>query len=201
MLSDKLKEMIRLNLSKEEAFTYGEKPSLDLVLANREKRVKIQDELCTQYPKKVIIAYKCNIPGEVKNNEVIQYIFNAGREMLMESFKQYNWSYLYQEEFNEITGPELFIVVSEENVFEVKKVMIEIEQNSTLGRLLDVDVLYVSDAGVRSISRTELGFEERKCLLCEHSAKECGRARVHSIEHLHEKMRECLVERGVYFNE
>ena len=51
------------------------------------------------------------------------------------------------------------------------------------------------------ISRNDLGFPERKCLLCDNPACQCGRSRKHSIEELRKKIYDIIweeqLQRGV----
>ena len=61
--------------------------------------------------------------------------------------------------------------------------MIALEETK-IGRLYDIDVLEKENT---KISRKDLGFPERKCLLCNNPACQCGRSRKHSIEELRKK--------------
>ena len=62
--------------------------------------------------------------------------------------------------------------------------MIALEETK-IGRLYDIDVLEKENT---KISRKDLGFPERKCLLCDNPACQCGRSRKHSIEELRKKI-------------
>ena len=87
-------------------------------------------------------------------------------------------------------GPEAFLNVNAD-AFAVKKVTVFIEENHELGRLFDFDVFTKTG---EQISRTELDFPERKCLLCNNNAKVCGRSRRHSTEELLNKIYELIDE-------
>lgn len=54
----------------------------------------------------------------------------------------------------------------------------KIEDTYPLGRFVDIDVY--DSITKRSISRIELGNEERKCYLCDNKAHICVRSRTHS---------------------
>ena len=59
--------------------------------------------------------------------------------------------------------------------------MVQIEEDSDFGRLLDIDVL---DKNGQKISRTAVGREQRKCFLCGETAAACSRSRKHSWKEL-----------------
>ena len=80
----------------------------------------------------------------------------------------------------EMLGAEGYIVIGGMAAEAVKSKAITIENGSEAGRLLDIDVLTMKGG----ISRTKLGFEQRKCLLCDKPAKECARSQRHSMEEL-----------------
>ncbi|MFC6604239.1 citrate lyase holo-[acyl-carrier protein] synthase [Ectobacillus funiculus] len=60
-----------------------------------------------------------------------------------------------------------------------------IEEKNKVGRLFDFDVFTNK---MEQISRSQLGLNERMCLVCNDSAKVCGRSRKHSTEELLEKL-------------
>ena len=67
--------------------------------------------------------------------------------------------------------------------------MIELEEKSLGGRLLDIDIY---DRDFRQISRSSLGLSERKCIICEDIARTCIKEERHSLDELKEKVREIL---------
>src|SRR5699024_288715 len=72
---------------------------------------------------------------------------------------------------------------------EAKKKALELEKNHPLGRIFDIDV-YIE--GGRSIGRSELGLESRKCLLCGGEARLCIREQKHSLEETLEKVNKLI---------
>jgi len=172
-------------------FLEGSQPSLEEVLQTRENRVRFQETLAVRYLPDIVISFKLNIPGPVKNNESIGKIFAVGRADLLEALAAMKWDILYEKEMNLKTGPELFLVVKA-SLHEVKRAMIGLEEGKALGRLYDLDVFMAENDGIRTISREELNHPERKCLICGKSAKECGRNRTHEIIEMHEKIMEIM---------
>lgn len=98
-----------------------------------------------------------------------------------------------------IEGTVLYISVSEESK-NLKRIAIDIEEKHILGRCLDIDVY---DLDGRVISRQELGYEARKCYLCENYAHNCVRARIHSeqqiIAYIQEKYKKYIEDRKLLY--
>ena len=172
-------------------FSEGSQPSLEEVLQTRENRVRFQETLAEKYSPDTVISFKLNIPGPVKHNDSIEKIFSVGRADILEVLTGMTCGILYEKEMNLNTGPELFLVVKA-SLHEVKNAMIGLEEEKALGRLYDLDVFIAEGNEIRTMSREELGFSERKCLVCGKSAKECGRNRTHEINEMHDKIMEIM---------
>ncbi|MGT2667185.1 citrate lyase holo-[acyl-carrier protein] synthase [Streptococcus rifensis] len=168
-------------------FETGQAVTLQDVLHARESRVQLQNKLLDQFEGNTLINYKCNIPGPIKNNSSIRTLFQEGLDEIAQTIIAENIQVIEQKVINWKTGLESFIVVPL-SPKEVKKLMVAIELESPLGRLYDIDVIYREQDSklgqLQSVSRTELGFPERSCLICEQPAKACGRNRTHSVEEM-----------------
>ncbi|MDR3253947.1 MAG: citrate lyase holo-[acyl-carrier protein] synthase [Synergistaceae bacterium] len=70
----------------------------------------------------------------------------------------------------------------EPDVKNVKKISAEIERRETWGRALDIDVV----TGRGPLSRSSVGLEPRRCLLCSEDAKICARMGRHRMDDLRE---------------
>ncbi len=162
----------------------GTRPALDEVLKNRENRSRFQKALAVKNPGKTVIAFKLNIPGPVKKNEAIMKIFRIGLTDLKEILQNETISVLYEKIVDLSTGPEAYLV-ADERILKVKRLMLSLENESILGRLYDLDVFSFEGEDIITLSRTDLGQEERQCLICNKPAKECGRNRTHSVEAMH----------------
>ena len=77
----------------------------------------------------------------------------------------------------------------------LKGQMMTFETEYPLGRLLDLDVVFLKEGKLTGISRQDLGAAPRKCLLCGQEAKACGRSRRHSVAELQEHIT-TLIERN-----
>lgn len=177
-----------LSLSKQQIkrlFTVGNSPSLEQVLAARERRVKQQETLVLNNQDKTILVVKSNIPGPIKNNQYLKKIGEWGQQKVEQEF---NTSPVLINDDD--CGYETFFVI-DQSYSEVKERMMGIEDNYPLGRLLDGDVFYYFENNVQSVSRAYV----RQCFVCQRDAKSCGSQRTHSISKLQEKVQElCLLQ-------
>ena len=152
----------------------GTEVILQEMLACREERQRMQDELLTKYGRP-LISFSMNIPGPVKTNEDIRAGFEAGRTALLEALAGAGIRPLCLREKHAPTGDELLLVPdgTDEGPL-LKELTTGIEETHPLGRLFDMDVLTVDG---RKLSRPVF----RKCLICGMQAQDCARARRHSV--------------------
>lgn len=151
--------------------------SLKEILDAREQRSQKQQQLLAQY-KKPLICFTMNIPGPEKLNRDVSIGFSVGSWLLRDSLS--GRGILYKEISRKPTGCEAYYVV-ELPAKALKKIAIDIEDISPIGRLFDIDVI---DTDGTKLSREDLGLPRRKCLLCEGDAALCARSRAHSLEEL-----------------
>jgi len=163
--------------------------TLEQMLEARDRRAERQKELIAEY-NLPLISLTVNMPGPYKSLPVCSEIFRAGLSELFVRLKgngekgESEKPVIYQEAMELLTGPEAFVVVDADSN-SLKELVIEIENLHPLGRLLDFDVI---DRNGRSVSRDDLGYPRRKCLLCEQDAHACARSRAHSLDDLMAKI-------------
>lgn len=163
----------------------GQQVSLFEMLAARENRVKIQSELLQQQSSSSLLCATMNIPGPVKMNEIIEDVFQEMREVIQQKVKD---AQIYQSIYLPLkTGPEYYLLTNL-NPMELKRRMVEIEETHPCGRIFDLDVAGVISGEVKNFSRRELNLLPRRCLLCDQSAKECGRTRRHDLLELQQEI-------------
>lgn len=162
----------------------GEPVTGEEILDQREMRGNLLAELTGQYPKETLVSFKLNIPGPIKNNDLISRIFDGGVEKIREVLDNPVVCALT----NDKTGPELILRVSEE-ARTVKTKLIRLEEATPIARLYDIDVLFIGTA----VSRKNLGQQERTCLICSRPAKLCARSAAHSLAELQQKMEELIL--------
>ncbi|MDU4715387.1 MAG: citrate lyase holo-[acyl-carrier protein] synthase [Anaerococcus sp.] len=161
-------------IEKYKYFTDENIPSLEEVLENRENRIEKIRSLQKSYTNKPILGFKLNIPGSQKTNDAIIKIFKIGLNDIKLNLDKDN--ILYEKSYKLNTGPECFMVVDNDEI-DLKKKMVNIEDNRYFGRLYDIDINYNG----KNIDRKIVGENSRKCFLCNNYAKVCARSRKHSV--------------------
>ncbi|RRG17778.1 citrate lyase holo-[acyl-carrier protein] synthase [Weissella viridescens] len=157
-------------------FENGSEVTLDQILLNKEWRAHKQTQLMTRVPEASLVSIKMNIPGAMKQSPAILAMFQRGLKTLEHMYGQ---SIIDETiDFDRPTGPEAFMVLNQ-SLHDAKINGIRFEQTDSLGRIFDVDVMAASDDG-QQLSRTELGFDTRKCFVCGEDAKICARSQQHS---------------------
>lgn len=147
--------------------------SAEDLLLEREQRVDFIDKLLYKYNRPVMFI-RVNYPGLNKSNPVTEKIMQCIDIIASDKFKDKILMKLIK-----ITaeGPTITMVLEEESV-EVKKTAIQIEDEHTLGRCVDMDVY--NPKTLQGMSRVDFDIGPRKCFLCEDTAHNCVRSRKHS---------------------
>ncbi len=159
------------------------------ILDSKERRVMRQRSMISDEDKS-LISFTLNIAGHVKCNPIIEKCFIEGIRLIENQLKRRNIKIIKQMKWIERTGCEAMFAVDFEAI-EVKHIMISIEEGSTLGRIFDIDV--ISKNG-HIISRSELGISSRRCLVCDHPAKECIRSQRHELHDIEGKINSIINE-------
>lgn len=163
--------------------------NLNEILIGREKRAQMQRKLISIY-KTSLVCFTLNIPGADKISPLFKKVHETGIELLQEEIKKRGMKIVYKQFGESAAGPEAFFCIDEDPI-EIKKVTVSIEENHKLGRLFDFDVFDKND---RHLDRVQLGFPERKCLICDEKAVICSRSRRHSVKELLEKTYQMINE-------
>lgn len=164
---------------KHELWTSGNCVSLEEILNARENRVKIQQKMLQKAPT-CLLSFTLNIPGPVKVFPYTKWAYEVGSSIISKGVSLLNGDVLEQFEAKNETGWEGFFALNLPPE-EIKTYFLEQEEHHPLGRLFDFDVLRTDGS---KLSRQELGFPERTCLLCGNPAFLCGRSRTHSAQEL-----------------
>ncbi len=152
--------------------------TLEQILQGRDDRYALQTSLIEKY-QSPLVSCTMNIPGPVKNSELIQASFDKA----MDAFIARNQGVLKEvAQQQKETGPErYFIVLGGTNLYALKRRLAFFEQVYPIGRWLDLDL---KDSDGIAITRKDIALEQRRCLLCHRPAKECARSERHSLEDL-----------------
>jgi len=155
------------------------KDAINRILESREQRAERQRCLVELY-KSSLISFTLNIPGFEKDHYIYRKVFEEGMNALKELLANSECTPLYIDANYKSTGSEGFICVDMDPV-KLKELVIHLEDTHDLGRIFDIDVF---DRLWTGISRKDLGYSERKCLLCDSTATVCRREAKHSLEEL-----------------
>lgn len=165
--------------------------TLEQLLQSRDNRAKHQKDLLGKNPGRSLLCLTVQLPGTEKRNATSLKIAWAGVEAIREAF-----SPEYEELRDLETGYEGYFLVSLPAP-DAKRLACRIEDTHPLGRLMDIDVLtkqaeedYFSSTGC--ISRSDIGLEPRKCLLCGNEVRYCMRAKTHTTEELLARIEEMV---------
>lgn len=150
--------------------------SLKEVLDARERRQSKRLKLLNKYGG-LLINFQLNIPGNEKDKLLYKITMIDGHKRLLVLLKKNR--ILVQHERIEFfpTGPES-IIMTHHDPKVLKRKMVEFEEIHPLGRLFDLDVF---DHDGKQLSRSDLNLPERRCYVCDDSAKACARSKRHDI--------------------
>lgn len=162
----------------------GRKVKLEEMLLARDRRQDIQQQLIEVYHLPVI-SFTLNIVGPVKVFPLARQTFYEGVRLIESQCRAWNIPVIHTRTLREHTGYEQFWAVKGE-IRSIKEILCLLEDSVELGRLFDIDI--IQPEGTK-ISRTDLGFSGRKCLICNQDAFVCSRSRAHPVEEL--LIREC----------
>ena len=163
--------------------------AMNRMLEAKEKRYYKIKSLTEKYEAPVL-SFMLNIPGEDKNFKEAVDFHKKYIEKIKKLLKENKIKILFEEYENLITGMEYIGVLGGDGR-EIKKLMMEVEEESDGGRLLDLDIY---DKDFSQISRSSLGLPERKCIICGDTARSCIKEERHKQEELEEKVREIIRE-------
>lgn len=173
--------------------TGGQEIGLNAVLETREWRQNYQESLEMQFPNEIIIGVKLNIPGPIKTSTYLKKMFLDGWKELLEQLQTARHELFFLRLFlDKQTGPEGMLVVTGK-INQVKQLTILFESNFLFGRLFDADVMSQNDNEYQ-LSRTQLGFESRKCLVCERNAKLCAKEQRHTLDEIYQAIQKLVDE-------
>lgn len=155
--------------------------SLGQLLVAREQRASCQSAALARFGKPLVSATVV-MPGPVKDGWLPRRALEIALQELDALASARGWLVVWREVRWHNTGPEA-IYVLDVDPSQLKRATVEIENHHPLGRLWDLDVVV---EGKGALSRKDLGFPVRRCLVCELPSHECGRSRRHPLAELRE---------------
>lgn len=145
---------------------------MNRILEDREKRFLKVLSLYEKFNLPILVG-KINYPGNNKNTLEAIFAFNVLYSLLIEKFKKF---IIFSEIDEGFDGKSIIIVLNLDKI-KAKKMAVEIEENHQLGRIFDIDVY----EGEKSVSRKDLGLNERRCVVCSDDARVCAREGRHTV--------------------
>lgn len=160
--------------------------TLNEVLAARDERAARQKKILADF-RTAVISLTIVSPGEIKRTDDSKFIADVADEFITKTFGEKIATKIITDK---PTGYEIIYAV-DLDPFQVKKITAAFENEHPLGRLMDIDVI---GADGKSVSRSEIGMENRLCLLCGKPSAYCVKARSHTITQLQEKIKNMIAE-------
>ena len=157
----------------------GAAVGLEQMLAAREQRAARQAAALARFCKPLVSATVV-MPGAVKDGRLPRRVLSEALYELETLCGTRGWRILAGEVLWRKTGPEALYVIDAEGRA-LKFAILDLEEQHPIGRLWDLDVIAPA---LGLLSRQQLGFPARRCLLCEEPAHGCARSRRHSTEEL-----------------
>ena len=165
---------------------------LPMMLEAREKRVQRQDELLRDCS--CLVCFTMNIAGPYKISPCIERAFAEGMIKITHLLQQNGINAEKSIRITEKTGVEGYIAL-QQNPLDIKRLMVQIEDNFVLGRLFDIDVIKPNG---EKVSRADIGMNGRNCMICGSEGSACARSRRHSVEELQNHFIKTICD---YFND
>ncbi|MDO4267370.1 MAG: citrate lyase holo-[acyl-carrier protein] synthase [Eubacteriales bacterium] len=163
--------------------------SLPEMLDARERRLMLQTSLISHF-QTTIVCLTLNIPGPVKVLPGVPQAYEAACRQIEQLLQAHDIPILQKTEQKEKTGWEAFYP-ADTAPETAKRLMVSLEEQSRFGRLLDIDVLRTDGS---KVSREEIGFPPRTCLLCREPAHVCSRSRRHTVAELTAEVERILAD-------
>lgn len=158
----------------------GRTTTLEQMLTARSNRAERQKKLLGQESNQCLVCLTLNIPGPIKNSYEWQDVFLILVKEIEHTFSEEEMGTKVLR--HEWTGSEYYLKLNVAQK-EAKQKMVVIEEEHPLGRLADIDVLTFTE-NIQPLTRENLGYPKRKCLLCTEEAKVCGRSRTHTVKEM-----------------
>ncbi|MFB9144761.1 citrate lyase holo-[acyl-carrier protein] synthase [Vibrio artabrorum] len=124
-----------------------------------------------------LISFTVNMMGNVKVNEATSRVFLQGCLAIDNWCNSTPLNIIKKQQFHHKAGFHYLVGLNHHSSDDIKQAMVNLENSLPLGRLMDIDV--IAEDG-KPLSRTKLGFDRRKCIVCDNSAKACARSQAHT---------------------
>ena len=151
---------------------------MNMLLAREERREKIS-QLLKEYS--VIVSLKTNVPGKNKNLIECKRVLHVIDKHLIDILPFHRATKIQSDD-----GNYKLYLLNHVDEIEIKKLTIQLEETHPLGRYIDIDVYTPSG----TISRRDLGFQGRNCMICDNDAFICMGKNAHTVDEILNQLRE-----------
>lgn len=171
----------------EDHVTAYQEATLPDVLTAREKRVEHQKQMLARHGM-TLICFTLNIAGPVKVDEETRFAFFHGASRLRDALRLSGIRVAEEADHTSVAGHEIMLAVTGDPL-QIKRLCTGIEETDLMGRLYDMDVLRPDGS---KVSRGEIGYAERCCIVCGSAGRGCASRRIHSAEQVRQKESEII---------
>ncbi|WP_245581279.1 citrate lyase holo-[acyl-carrier protein] synthase [Propionicicella superfundia] len=148
--------------------------AVEQIVAARDRRKTARRRMIADHGLPVVCLTLVS-PGPVKWWSWTERVFGVAEAELRRAFGDRGWMVREWEDQRPTTGPEAQIAVNA-SPWEIKRVLLKLEDTHLLGRLWDMDVI-TTDGLV--LDRAKIGIRPRRCLVCTTDADTCTRTDAH----------------------
>ena len=141
-------------------------------------------ELLSRYPDKTLLCMTVIMPGTIKRNTDSLTVAASAMKALRELTPRVK----IVQELDLETGYEAYALTDIDEL-SAKEMACDIEENTPLGRLFDIDI--IDKQGV-PISRESIGRPPRRCIVCENEARYCMRNHSHTQQEIQERIKQLI---------
>mgnify|MGYP000665835370 CR=1 FL=1 len=150
--------------------------TLDELLASRDARHALQQQLLAEHPGHTLVCTTVVVPGSVKRNHQSLVVAHAAVKELIRNYELgvrndelgvKSDECLIERDLE--TGYEAYLITPMP-LPEAKRIAVNIEDTHPLGRLFDIDII---NADGVPVSRDAIGEKPRRCPVCDHEARYC----------------------------
>ena len=150
--------------------------TLEQILAARDAREAYRKTLQARFPGACIAVFTLVTPGTIKRSPETIRLFDAGVRAIGRVIAKNELLPRVFEAHEKDTGDEAYLVVKTEPGF-LKMELCKLEEAVPYGRLWDMDVTRPNGS---PITREEIGFPERGCIVCGKAGRACYSRRLHA---------------------
>jgi len=150
---------------------------MEKILEDRENRSKLIKSYLEKSNNNIIVI-KANVVGKNKSPYFAYLVVRKFFGLVKSKLNVLSYHF-----FESFDGP-YFLIETDVDLIKGKEILIKLEDEEKLGRLVDLDIY----GKLQSLSRNDLGYPLRKCLVCDCFAHFCTRSQKHSLVEIENKV-------------